>query len=88
MLTAVGGRTSHAAVVARQLGKACLVGCSDLHIAPDGASCLIGTTRFTEGDEVTLESDAGRIYAGRLELVRERPEKELGETKSGHRGVG
>lgn len=79
VLTAAGGRTSHAAVVARQLGKVCLVGCSDLHVAPDGASCVIGVTRFSEGDEVTLESDAGRIYAGRLQLVRERPEKELAE---------
>jgi pyruvate,orthophosphate dikinase len=79
VLTTAGGRTSHAAVVARQLGKVCLVACSELHIAPDGKSCVLGVTRFSEGDEVTLESDAGRIYAGRLQLVHERPEKELAE---------
>jgi pyruvate, orthophosphate dikinase len=79
VLTAAGGRTSHAAVIVRQLGKVCLVGCSDLQFAPDGASCLIGGSRLSEGDAVTLDSDAGRIYAGRLELVHERPEKELAE---------
>jgi pyruvate,orthophosphate dikinase len=79
ILTARGGRTSHAAVVARQLGKVCLVGCSGLKIEADGRGCAIGATRFQEGDDLTLDGDGGRIYAGRLALTRERPEAELAE---------
>lgn len=82
VLTAAGGRTSHAAVVARQLGKVCLVGCAALHIEPDGASCLIGALRLREGEELTLDANAGRVYAGRLAVVRERPEKALAEIAS------
>jgi pyruvate, orthophosphate dikinase len=79
VLTTAGGRTSHAAVVARQLGKVCLVGCTEMRVEPDGMSCVIGNTRLSEGAEVTLDGDAGRVYAGRLSVVRERPEKELAE---------
>ncbi len=73
ILTALGGRTSHAAVVARQLGKICLVGCSDLLIDPSARTCRIGPRDFTEGDWVTLDGDQGAVYAGRLEVVVERP---------------
>lgn len=81
ILTAAGGRTSHAAVVARQLGKVCLVGCAALRLGPDGKSCVIGETRLTEGDSLTLDGDSGRIYAGLLGLVRERPDKALAELR-------
>lgn len=77
ILTAAGGRTSHAAVVARELGKVCLVGCTALTLDPDGARCRIGATTVLEGEEITLDAEAGRIYAGRLSVVRERPEAAL-----------
>ncbi len=77
ILTSLGGRTSHAAVVARQLGKVCLVGCTDLSIDPQGRSCRIGQSTFTEGDWLTLDGNAGVVYGGRLEIVLERPEREL-----------
>lgn len=77
VLTAAGGRTSHAAVVARQLGKVCLVGCSTLAIPAGEGVCLLGGTRLREGDTISLDGDGGRIYAGELPLVRERPEAEL-----------
>jgi len=77
ILTARGGRTSHAAVVARQLGKVCVVGCEALRIAPDGSSCQLGETRLAEGDEITLDGASGEIYAGRLAVTTERPEREL-----------
>lgn len=79
VLTAAGGRTSHAAVVARQLGKVCLVGCTALHIDADAASCRIGAEALAEGAELTLDANAGKVYAGRLSVVRERPEKVLAE---------
>lgn len=77
ILTALGGRTSHAAVVARQLGKVCLVGCADLLIDPLGRTCRIGSHDFAEGDWLTLDGDQGAVYAGRLEVVVERPEAAL-----------
>ncbi|MFZ2467001.1 MAG: PEP/pyruvate-binding domain-containing protein [Parvibaculum sedimenti] len=79
VLTAAGGRTSHAAVVARQLGKVCLVGCSSLRILPEKGICVIGGREFCEGDELTLDGDAGRIFAGALSVIRERPEAALAE---------
>ena len=79
VLTSAGGRTSHAAVVARQLGKVCLVDCRALRIAPDGRAGWIGDTRVTEGDEITLDAEHGSIYAGRLPTVRRVPERELAE---------
>jgi pyruvate,orthophosphate dikinase len=81
VLTAGGGRTSHAAVVARQLGKVCLVGCSDLALDPGGRDCAIAGRHLNEGDAITLDADAGRIYGGRLPLVREQPERELAEIR-------
>jgi len=73
ILTAAGSRTSHAAVVARQLGKVCLVNCSMLRVLPNESSCMIGDTRLREGDALTLDGDTGRIYPGLLPVVRERP---------------
>jgi len=88
VLTATGGRTSHAAVVARQLGKVCLVGCAALRIDPAQRSCILGQERLHEGDTVTLDGDNGRIYAGRLPLVRERPEAELTQLAAWRREQG
>jgi len=73
ILTAFGGRTSHAAVVARQLGKVCLVGCRDLRVDEQGVSCTIGPHRLREGDIVTLDGEAGLVYAGKLPVATERP---------------
>lgn len=77
ILTASGGRTSHAAVVARQLGKVCLVGCSDLTIDLDRRLCKIGQPTMHEGEFLSLDANDGGIYAGRLEIITERPEREL-----------
>ncbi|WP_374376283.1 PEP/pyruvate-binding domain-containing protein [Dongia sp.] len=79
ILTAHGGRTSHEAVIARQLNKVCLVGCDALSIAPDGMSCAIGGHRFSPGDFLTLDGDNGVIYAGRLDVGEEKPDAELAQ---------
>ena len=73
LLAARGARTSHAAVVARQLGKACIVGCSALTIDAQARACTLGQTRLAEGELVTLDAGSGRIYAGGLRVVREPP---------------
>ena len=77
ILTASGGRTSHAAVVARQLGKVCLVACPDLAIDMDHRQCRIGGTVLHENDFLSLDGNTGSVHAGRLELVTERPERAL-----------
>lgn len=71
ILTAVGGRTSHAAVVARQLGKCCLVGCAALKIDADGAGALLGAQRIAAGDFLTLDGASGEIALGRRDIATE-----------------
>ena len=66
ILTASGSRTSHAAVVARQLGKVCLVNCRELSIEPDGSGCAVAGVRMAEGEDVTLDGNSGQVYRGRL----------------------
>jgi pyruvate,orthophosphate dikinase len=77
ILTASGGRTSHAAVVARQLGKVCLVACPDLKIDLDRRQCEIGDTVLNEGDLFSLDGNTGAVHLGRITPVIERPEKAL-----------
>ena len=68
VLTARGGRTSHAAVVAREFGKVAIVGCGELRISNDGTGCVIGGQHFRDGDEITLDGESGNIYAGSVEI--------------------
>lgn len=71
LLTRHGARTSHAAVVARQLGKVCLVGCDGLEVDLVRREVRLGGRSLVEGDVVTLDGTDGRIFAGRMELVAE-----------------
>ena len=77
ILTARGGRTAHAAVVARQMGKVCLVGCRELAVDPGKHSCSIGGKVLREGQMISLDGAGGGIYAGPVEIVRTRPERHL-----------
>lgn len=73
IVTILGARTSHAAVVARQLGKVCLVGCESLQISKDMSHCFFGRTRVEEGDWLSLEGNSGQIYLGQLEKISSKP---------------
>ncbi len=79
ILTEFGGRTAHAAVVARQLGKACLVGCGNLKIDEAGRRITLAGHDLTEGDWLSIDGASGEISAGQAEIVIERPEAELAE---------
>jgi pyruvate,orthophosphate dikinase len=70
ILTAKGGMTSHAALVARGWGKCCIVGCADLDIADDNKSFSTkkGAT-IKEGDWITLNGTKGLVYSGSLALI-------------------
>lgn len=77
ILTASGARTSHAAVVARQLGKLCLVACPTLTIDMQRRTCTIGGREIAEGAELSLDGSDGAIYADAIPVETERPEREL-----------
>ena len=69
ILTARGGMTSHAALVARGWGKCCIVGCSALHVDAHAKTLKVGDQTFAEGDFLTLNGTKGYVYAGRLPMV-------------------
>jgi pyruvate,orthophosphate dikinase len=73
ILTGSGGRTSHAAVVARQLGKVCLVACPALEIDSDRRQCRIGGQLLSEGDFLSLDGNTGAVYPGRLAVLTAHP---------------
>ncbi len=80
ILTAVGGRTSHAAVVARQLGKVCLVGCHALLIDEESREATIGDARIREGDWLALDGETGDVTLGKRSIITQEP-PELSEIK-------
>src|SRR5690606_20606653 len=64
ILTARGGMTSHAAVVARGMGKPCVAGCTALEISEKNKTLKIGANTYSEGDYLTIEGSSGEIYEG------------------------
>jgi pyruvate,orthophosphate dikinase len=73
VVTATGARTSHAAVVARQLGVACVVGCRDLSFDSDHGKVQTGHCEVREGEWITVDGATGLIYQGEPEVCIERP---------------
>jgi pyruvate,orthophosphate dikinase len=73
LLTKRGARTSHAAVVARQLGKVCLVGCDALNLDDAQHSLTLAGVNMVEGDLITLDGNEGAIYQGAARTVVEEP---------------
>jgi pyruvate,orthophosphate dikinase len=72
ILTATGGKTSHAAVVARGWGKCCIVGCGVLDIDYDASTMKVNGRSYKQGDVLTLDGSLGAIYDGELALVQPR----------------
>jgi pyruvate,orthophosphate dikinase len=69
ILTVHGGMTSHAAVVARGMGKPCVAGCEDLDIDERARQARIGGHALGEGDVITIDGGNGRVYVGSMPLV-------------------
>lgn len=69
ILTARGGMTSHAALVARGWGKSCIVGCSAISINLAAKTMKIGSKTYKEGDWITLNGTKGNVYDGKLAMV-------------------
>ncbi len=77
LLTQRGARTSHAAVVARQLGKVCLVGCTDLQIDEIARTVRVADTTLHEGELLTVDGNEGVFYAGAAQVEMRYPEQLL-----------
>jgi pyruvate,orthophosphate dikinase len=69
VLTAHGGMTSHAAVVARGMGKPCVAGCEGLTIDADARTVRIGGHELSEGDMITIDGASGSVIIGEVALV-------------------
>jgi pyruvate,orthophosphate dikinase len=69
VLTARGGMTSHAAVVARGMGKCAVVGCKDIHVDVERRSFSVDGKDIAEGDWLTLDGATGRVFAGDLSTI-------------------
>ena len=67
ILTARGGKTSHAAVVARGMGKCCESGCTEIKVNEDAKYFVVGDKKFVEGDVISLDGSTGMVYEGAIE---------------------
>ncbi|RMF09588.1 MAG: pyruvate, phosphate dikinase [Candidatus Neomarinimicrobiota bacterium] len=74
ILTAKGGMTSHAALVARGWGKCCIVGCGALQINVESRTLTVKDQTFHEGDWLSLNGSRGILYAGQIPLIDADPE--------------
>ncbi|HEY3324526.1 MAG TPA: pyruvate, phosphate dikinase [Planctomycetota bacterium] len=70
ILTATGGKTSHAAVVARGWGKCCIVGCEAINIDYTAKTMVVGGKTVKQGDWVTLNGSTGEVFTGQLPLKK------------------
>ncbi len=69
ILTSRGGKTSHAAVVARGMGKPCVSGCEQIVINDQLRTAQVGNTTLREGDVITIDGGTGHVYAGEVPTV-------------------
>jgi len=77
ILTARGGMTSHAALVARGWGKCCIVGCNELNISVDKKELRVDNTIIKEGEWITMNGSLGNVYLGQLNLTPADPDTNL-----------
>jgi pyruvate,orthophosphate dikinase len=82
LLTQRGARTSHAAVVARQLGKVCLVGCAELQIDEIARTIKFGETTLKEGELLTLDGNEGSVFSGAMKIKTFYPKEILSQLKA------
>jgi len=78
ILTARGGLTSHAAVVARGMGKCCVAGCGEIQIDSDAKQFRVGPISIREGDWITLDGSKGEVMMGKLPTVQPELTDEFG----------
>jgi pyruvate,orthophosphate dikinase len=69
ILTSRGGKTSHAAVVARSMGKPCVSGCEAIQIDQSGKEAVISGVTLHEGDTITIDGTTGNVYKGQVPTI-------------------
>ncbi len=69
ILTSRGGMTSHAAVVARGMGKCCVAGCETVYVDEIKKTMVVGDLTLTEGDYISLDGSTGNVYQGSIKTV-------------------
>jgi pyruvate,orthophosphate dikinase len=79
LITNQGGRTSHAAVVARQMDKVCIVGCRAISIDFKQRLCIINKKTVHEGDYITVDGNSGSVFEGKADVVVEAPTEMIDE---------
>jgi len=79
IVTASGGRTAHAALIARQLGKACVVSCVGLEVGAEARRAEIDGRVIRERDWISVDGTTGEVFLGQREILTERPVAELNE---------
>ena len=77
-MTARGGMTSHAAVVARGMGKPCVSGCGTIRVDYGRGTMSIGTRTFKTGDVITIDGSVGQVLAGRMPMIEPKLSGEFG----------
>jgi pyruvate, orthophosphate dikinase len=73
ILTAHGGMTSHAAVVARGMGKPCIAGCEELKVDAGARNATLGERELAEGEVITIDGGSGEVIVGEVPLVPPQP---------------
>ena len=78
ILTTRGGMTSHAAVVARGMGKPCVSGCGTIRVDYGRGTMSIGSRTFKTGDVITIDGSLGQVLAGRMPMIEPKLSGEFG----------
>ncbi len=77
ILTSLGGKSSHAAIVSRGMGKPCIVGCAELKIDYDDNTCTANGTTIKEGETVSIDGSTGIVFVGEIPTVEPKVTKDF-----------
>ena len=77
ILTSLGGKSSHAAIVSRGMGKPCIVGCAELKIDYDNNTCIANGTTIKEGETISIDGSAGTVFFGEVPTVEPKVTKDF-----------
>ena len=77
ILTSLGGKSSHAAIVSRGMGKPCIVGCAELKIDYDNNTCTANDIKVKEGETVTIDGSTGIVFIGEVPTVKPKVTKDF-----------
>jgi pyruvate,orthophosphate dikinase len=81
LVTATGGRTAHASLIARQMDKPCVVSCVGLEVDSKARRAQVDGVTIQDGDWLSISGDTGEVFLGQREILRAPPEAELAEVE-------